>query len=400
MKDRIIFHIDVNNAYLSWTAVEMLKNGFNEDIRLKDAVIGGSEELRKGIVLAKSNPAKKKGIVTGESLYNARKKCPNLVVYPPNFLVYKKYSEMMFDYLSKYSPDIERFSIDECFIDYTNCQSLFGDPIELAYKIKDDIKNKFGFTVNIGVANNKLCAKMASDFEKPDKVHTLFQNEISDKLWPIDVSELFMIGKKSSEKLKSLGIKTVYDLAHTDLNLLVRHFKSMGNMMYNYAHGIDNSKVESEIEEPKSISSSTVLPYDYTKKEEIYKVIRDLANDVGKRIRKHDLYAYVIYTSLKYNDFSKVSKQKRLDNSINSDIDIYNEAIKLFETLWNGEALRNICVGVNNFSSKSGVQLSIFKQNQNEGTNDKLQKTIDKIRKKYGDNTLMYGDMMEKKDKK
>ena len=179
--DRIILHIDANNAFLSWTAVWMLKNGFKKDIRERYAIIGGNESERKGIVLAKSNLCKRKGVVTAEPIYSARKKCPYLEVYSPNYEVYKYYSDEMYKYLSSYTDIIERYSIDECFLDYTGSRHLFGDPIEVAYKIKDDIFNKFGFTVNVGVGNNKLLAKMASDFEKPNKVHTLFFSEVKDR---------------------------------------------------------------------------------------------------------------------------------------------------------------------------------------------------------------------------
>ena len=236
MKERIIMHIDVNNAFLSWTATEMVKNGYKKDIRNRYAVIGGDASKRKGIVLAKSNPCKSKGVITGETLYNARRKCPYLEVYAPDYKIYRKYSDAMFNYLSTYTNVIERYSIDECFVDFSDLTTLFGDPIKCAYKIKEDIKNKLGFTVNVGIGNNKLCAKMASDFSKPDKVHTLFNNEIETKMWPLDVSDLFMIGKKSSLKLKELHINTIYDLAHTDKKLLERIFKKMGTMMWEYAN--------------------------------------------------------------------------------------------------------------------------------------------------------------------
>ena len=176
--DRIIFHIDVNNAFLSWTAIELLQNGYKYDIRDSYAVIGGDPKLRKGIVLAKSNLCKKLGIYTSETLYSAKKKCPNLKVYPPNYEFYQKMSNSLFNLLSKYTPDIEIASIDECYLDYGKVKRLYGDEIEFAKKIQKEIYDTLGFTVNIGIANNKLCAKMASDFSKPNKIHTLYKNEI------------------------------------------------------------------------------------------------------------------------------------------------------------------------------------------------------------------------------
>ena len=382
MKERIIFHIDVNNAFLSWTAVEKLKNGERKDIRNTYAIIAGDEKQRKGIVLAKSIPCKQKGVITGEPIYSARRKCPYLEIYKPEFEIYKKYSNAMYNYLCQYTNIIERYSIDECFLDYTESQKLFGDPLKLAYKIKNDIKRLFGFTVNIGIGNNKLCAKMASDFQKPDRVHTLFSNEIS-KMWPLDVGDLFMIGKRSSTKLRELDIKTIGDLAQADPNFLIRHFKSMGKIMHDYANGIDDSPVEYEYESPKSVSTSTVLPYNYSNKNEIIKMLKTLSSETGKRLRHNNLYASVISIWIKYNNFTKVSKQIKLDNNTNTDEDIYKYALILFDKLWNEEdSIRGLCVGVSDVSPTHNVQLSIFSTEKKVVTNDKLQKTLDNIKNK------------------
>ena len=368
----------------------MLHNGYKIDIRNRYAVIGGDEALRKGVVLAKSMPCKKRGVVTGEPLAFARRKCPYLEVYRPNFEVYKKYSDMMYTYLCQYTDKIERYSIDECFLDYTDSYKLFGDPVKLAYKIKDDIKNNFGFTVNVGIGNNKLLAKMASDFSTPDKVHTLFSYEVKNKMWPLDISELFMIGKSSSKKLHDLGINKVSDLANTDKDFLIRHFKSMGKLMWEYANGIDNSEVESDYGNPKSISSSVVLPYNYSNIQDIYKVLKELSMDVGKRLRKNKLYSPNVSIWIKYHDFSKISKQVTLDNLI--DNDIYDNAIKLFNKLWNQEddkKVRSLCVGVSNLTDVYKVQLSIFEDNNIKiERNENLQKTLDEIKNKYGEKAI------------
>ena len=300
MGKRIILHIDVNNAFLSWMAIDRLKRGEKIDIRDRYAVIGGDEESRRGIVLAKSNLCKSRGVVTGESLYNARRKCPYLEVYKGNFEVYRKYSNLMYKYLTQYTNIIERYSIDECFLDYTYSVNLFGDPLKLAYKIKDDIKTKFGFTVNVGIGNNKLQAKMASDFSKPDKVHTLFFEEVKTKMWPLPIEDLFMLGKSSSSKLREMGIKTIGEIANSDINFLIKNFKSHGKLMWEFANGIDDSEVSFMEHDPKSISNSTVLPFNYSKRDELLKVFRILAMDVGKKLRTNGMYAknvgiWVIY---------------------------------------------------------------------------------------------------------
>lgn len=398
---RIILHVDVNNAFLSWTAVEMLKNGSKVDIRNRYAVIGGDEDARRGIVLAKSNPCKKRGVVTAESLYSARRKCPYLEVYKGDFKVYRKYSDMMYNYLLQYSDIIERYSIDECFIDYTGSIKLFGDPVKLAYKIKDDIKNKFGFTVNVGVGNNKLLAKMASDFEKPDKVHTLFVNEISTKMWKLPIEDLFMTGKSASLKLREMGINTIGELANYSEDVIIKKFKSHGKLMWEYANGIDNSEVEYKREDAKSVSTSTVLPYNYSEKSEIYKVLKVLSINTGKRLRKQKMYAYSVNIWIKYSNFIKVSKQIKIDNGIDNDKDIYNYACNLFDKLWDKDStIRGLCVGVSNISRNHDTQLSLFNNNSNNIDNSKdkkLQEAMDKIKSKYGDNMITYADMIDKK---
>lgn len=402
MGKRIILHIDVNNAFLSWTAIERLKNGEKVDIRKRYAVIGGDEESRRGIVLAKSNLCKTKGIVTGESLYNARRKCPVLEVYKGNREAYKKYSDMMYNYLLGYTNIIERYSIDECFLDYTYSVNLFGDPIKVAYKIKEDIKNKFGFTVNVGIGNNKLQAKMASDFSKPDKVHTLFDEEIRDKMWLLPIEELFMLGKSSAVKLKEMGFKTIGDIANSDVNFLIKHFKSHGKMMWEFANGIDESEVNYLEHDAKSISSSTVLPFNYSKRDEMLKVMRSLAMEVGKKLRNKGMYAKNVSIWIKYSNFVKVSKQINLENAIHNDNDIYEWSVKLFDRLWNKEDyVRGLCVGVSNFRSNNIEQLSLFDSNNSkkkDNKNDeKLQKVLDDIRDKYGNDKIMYADMLRKK---
>ena len=398
--DRIILHVDVNNAYLSWSALYLLKNGHKYDIRERYAIIGGDESQRRGIVLAKSNPCKKKGVVTAETIGSARKKCPYLEVYAPNFRVYKYYSDKMYEYLSTYTDIIERYSIDECFLDYTGSVKLFGDPIKIAYKIKDDIYNMFGFTVNVGVGNNKLLAKMASDFEKPNKVHTLFSNEIVSKMHPLPIEDLFMIGKSSSKRLREMGITTIGELAHFNEDELIKRFKSMGKMMYEYANGIDNSPVHFEREAAKNISASTVLPYNYSDEMQILDVIMDLSRRVGRQLRYSKMYADTIGIWLKYSYFDKISKQEKLDTSISTDEEIYDNAKRIFNKLWNhDDGIRSVCVFISGLSSVRKKQLSIFdldSDNNNE-QDEKLQELVDDLQNKYGKNVIRFANMKEKK---
>lgn len=387
MKERIILHIDANNAFLSWTAVNMLNKGSKIDIRNRYAIIGGSEKERKGIVLAKSNLCKKKGVVTAEPIFQARKKCPYLEVYQPNYEVYKYYSNKMYNYLLNYTNIIERYSIDECFLDYTDLTVMFGPPEKTAYKIKEDIKKLFGFTVNVGIGNNKLCAKMASDFEKPDKVHTLYSNEIKEKMWPLPVSDLFMIGKSSSRRLNELGILTIQDLALTDPNYLYKYFKNRANQMIESANGIDNSKVEYEYTDPKSISSSTSFAYNYKTKEEIYPIIKSLSKEITTKLKEKKMYTKSVSIWIKYTDFTKVSKQITLTNSTNELEYIYMHAIKLFNSIWNEESIRALCVGISTLSKTNDIQLNLFSHEKIKETpkitNEKLDKVINELNTKY-----------------
>ena len=310
-------HIDVNNAFLSWEALRLMEEG-HEDIRTLDAIIGGDEKARHGIVLAKSMSAKKKGIKTAMSLYEARKIIPNILVFKPHYDYYQMMSDKLFSLISKYTPDIEKFSIDECFIEYTNVYKLYGDPIKFAYKLKDEIKNTLGFTVNIGVANNKLCAKMASDFLKPDKVHTLFMNEVEEKMYPLDVSELLWIGKKTKERLNSLGIRTIRDLATSSPDNLKYYFKNQTESMILHAQGIDDDIVDSSYKESKGMSKMITLDHDIFNKFELYDYLNNLSDILGLQLRTSSRYTNTIAIILKNQYFKTKTHQVTLENATNS----------------------------------------------------------------------------------
>ena len=383
MKDRVIFHIDVNNAFLSWTAIYLLNNGFNKDIRKVPSIIGGDEKTRRGIVLAKSPIAKKYGIVTAETIYSAKTKCKDLEIYPPNYNWYKEKSKELMNYLSNYSPTLEQFSIDECFLDMSGMTYIYKDLIELAHKIKDEVKEKFGYTVNIGIANNKLCAKMASDFEKPDKVHTLFKDEIVSKLWPLDVSDLFMCGKSTTKELKAMGIKTIGDLARYDEKKLIKKFKSMGEYLHRASFGIDNSIVESERGERKSISTERTLSKDISDKEELKDIIYKETIEVGRQLRRKKLYAKTIGIIYKDILFKKYSQQLTLNTPTNSDKELFEKVMELFNASFREEPIRLIGVRLSNLTNSKDSQMSIFDINEDKN-DEKFQETIDNINNKFG----------------
>ena len=386
MQERIIFHIDVNNAFLSWTATLLLSQGYKQDIRKIPSIIGGDEKQRHGIVLAKSPIAKKFGIVTAEPIYQAKKKCRTLQIYPPNYNWYSNQSKKLFEYLSQYSPILEQYSIDECFLDMTGTTYLYKNYIELAYKIKDEIKNKFGFTVNIGIANNKLCAKMASDFEKPDKVHTLFKNEIQEKLWPLDVGDLFMIGKSSKESLNKLNIYTIYDLAHADERILEKNFKAQARYMREASWGIDNSKVEPRSEKRESISTTETLSHDYTDSEKLIEILFRQTEDVARQLRKQGEYATTVAVIFKNNNFISYSAQAKLKIPTNNSKDIYKMVVDIFNNNYKQDPIRLIGVRLSGFTNKKESQLTLFEDEKSTETveNEDFQKTIDNINNKFG----------------
>lgn len=401
--EQIIFHIDVNSAYLSWTAVEQLKNGAEVDLRKIPAIIGGNQESRHGVVFAKSPLAKRYGIRTGEPVAQAFRKCPNLVMAPPNHKMYQEYSRRLMEFLQTYTPDIEQVSVDECFMDFTGISYLYLSPVEAAFEIKDAVYEKFGFTVNIGISVNHLLAKMASDFEKPNKVHTLFPKEIPVKMWPLPISELYMAGRSSVEVLNKLEIRTIGELAKADPNLLELHLKSHGRTLWEFANGIDHEKVRRGHVENKGIGNSTTLAKDAVTEEEAKKVLLWLAESVGGRLRKEKQRAGMVSVEIKYHTFQTFSHQKQLETASNADQVIYKAACELFRELWNREPIRLLGIRTSKLQDESApVQMSIFdfqtKQEEQSVKNkkhQKLDKALDVIRKKYGEDAVKKGTLLK-----
>ena len=383
---RIIFHVDVNNAFLSWTAVDLLKKGYPKDIRNIASVIGGDEEKRHGIVLAKSPIAKKYGIVTAETLYSARSKCKDLEVFPSNYELYMEMSSKFYNYLKEYTPLIEQTSVDECFLDLTGTSYLYDDILKLAYKIKNEIKERFGFTVNIGIANNKLCAKMASDFEKPDKVHTLFNHEIKDKMWPLPIEDLLFVGKSSSKRLREIGINTIGDLALSNEKYLYKYFKNRSLDLIRSANGIDESIVDISNYQYKCISISRTLPKDTNDENLLKKILLDMSNSLGLRARRKNLYASTIAITVRTSSFRPFSHQVKLVNPINNTMDIYREIIRLFSEIDKTELVRSIGIRLGDLVNKKDEQVSFF---DNKKEDDNIQKLVDSINSKYQNTVLM-----------
>ena len=353
--ERIIFHIDVNSAFLSWIAVKMVREG-KPDLRLVPSVVSGDPEDRRSIITAASIPAKKLGIKTAQPVSMALRTCPSLVIVGGDWGWYKECSEGFISICRKYSPVLQQFSIDECFIDMSfRCYGQ--DPVEVATRLKDEIRTTLGFTVNVGVGSNKLLAKMASDFEKPDKVHTLWE-----KMWPLGVRDLLWVGKKTEARLTSYGIRTIGDLATIDITMLTRLVgRNAAIQLHEYANGRDDSPVETEVAEAKSYSAERTFSKDLTDPVDIDRALFNVACIVAHRIRRDHFRASTVSMFIKYTDFSVAQKQCQVPQPTDVTAMILNEARRMLHEVWDGVSpLRQVGLGVSKLTHENYEQMSLF----------------------------------------
>ena len=357
---QVIFHIDVNSAFLSWTAVQLLQQGY-QDIRLVPSVVSGDPNDRRSIVTAASIPAKKIGIKTAEPVSMAMRKYPNLIVVRGDWEWYRRCSEGFIEICRKYSPVLQQFSIDECFIDMT-LRNWGEDPVDVATRLKDEVKNTLGFTVNVGIGSNKLLAKMASEFEKPDKVHTLWIDDVQKKMWPLKVRELLWVGKKTEEKLKMYGIHTIGDLAQRSVGSLTRLVgKKFAEQLHENANGRDDSPVETEVPEAKSISAERTFANDIETEKEIDRALFNVACVVSHRLRRADFHTSCVSVFIKYKDFSVVQRQHQISQPTDITAVILNEARALVKDIWDGESpIRQVGLGLSKLTHEDAIQMSLF----------------------------------------
>lgn len=395
-KNTVYFHIDVNNAYLSWEALyRMQELGETEDIRELDAIIGGDISKRHGVVLAKSQSAKKYGVRTGEPVVSALKKCPGLRSFKPHMWYYKQRSKELMQLFQKYAPVVDQYSIDEAFLDMSGTYTLYGDPVAFAHRLKDEIRETLDFTVNIGISSNRLLAKMASDFSKPDKVHTLFPEEIQEKMWPLPVEDLFYVGKSTADRLHTLGIHTIGDIAKSDLSVLKAHFKSHGEVIYNFANGIDLTLENRTEAVQKGYGNSTTIPYDIKEAEDAYHTIMGLCESVCSRMRKDDVQAAVLSVELKDSNFVVKRHQRTLLSPTDVTDECYKTACELFDELWDGAPIRLIGVAANKVTENGMRQLNLFDMESHDKLKN-LDMALDSIREKYGSGAVMRGSFYQK----
>jgi DNA polymerase-4 len=387
--DKLIFHIDVNSAFLSWEAVYRLHIlGENTDLREIPSAVAGDIKKRHGIILARSTPAKKFGVRTGDTIGDSLRLCPQLVLVPPHYDLYDTCSKAFMEILKEYSPCVEQYSVDEAYCDMTGTIGLYGSAVVAANLIKDRIAGELGFTVNVGISTNKLLAKMASDFKKPNLVHTLFPEEIETKLWRMPVSELFYVGHATKRKLNELGIMTIGELAHTDLGILRAHFKKYGDVLYAFANGVDVSIVTDVVPANKGYGNSAVIPFDVDRPDAAKMILLSLSEKVATRLRADHVMATVIAVSIVYTDFHHESHQMTLFSATNITCEIHRAACRLFDELWDGSPVRNL--GIHTSKVVSGTttrQLNLFDMNQYERLH-RMDEVVDKVRERYGDDSI------------
>ena len=357
---RVIFHIDVNSAFLSWSAVKLLTEG-GPDIRLVPSAVSGDPSDRRSIITAASIPAKKLGIKTAIPVSMALRKCPNLVIVHSDWEWYRHCSTSFIDICRLYSPVLQQFSIDECFIDMT-FRLYRKDAAEVARALKDEIKEKLGFTVNVGVGSNKLLAKMASDFEKPDKVHTLWQDEVQEKMWPLPAGDLLWVGKKTRERLSAYGIYTIGDIARLPENSLARIVgKKFAAQMHDNANGIDNEPIITEFQEVKSISVERTFAKDIVNPEELDREMFKVACTVAHRLRRQGFRCSCVSMFIKFTDFSVAQKQCQISGPTDVTALILNEARRMLGEMWDGTApIRQVGIGLSKFTKEETEQLMLF----------------------------------------
>lgn len=387
--ERVIFHIDVNSAFLSWEAVYRLHHlGGSSDLREQVSAVGGDMAMRHGIILAKSIPAKRYHIQTGETILEAKRKCPDLILVPPNYGLYERCSAAFMKVLRQYSPIVEQYSVDEAFVDMTGTERLWGEPEVAANTIRNQIREELGFTVNIGISENKLLAKMASDFKKPDRVHTLWRHEIEKKMWPLPVSELFFVGRATAKKLLNMGIRTIGDLAHSDPDILRSHLKKHGEIVWLFANGRDVSVVQKEQPENKGYGNSTTISFDVADASTAKLVLLALAETVAARLRDAGVRAEVIAVGIKTYDLQYASHQMTLLNATNITIEIHRCACRLFDQLWDGTPIRHLGIHTSRVKDHADMrQLDMFDTTDYEKL-EKMDATVDKIRKRYGNDSM------------
>ncbi len=392
MAGRVIFHVDANSAFLSWSAAYRVKVlGETEDLRKVPSVVAGDKAKRHSIILAKSTPAKKYGIQTGEPLFQALQKCPELKVIPPDYSLYVEASRHFVEMLRQFSPQVQQYSIDEAWVDMTGTERLWGPPLLAAETMRERIYRELGFTVNVGISSNKLLAKMAGDFEKPNKVHTLFPEEMERKMWVLPVRDLFLVGAATEKKLKMLGIYTIGDLARADIALLRRRLGKHGETIWHYANGRNAELVTPEPAENKGYGNSITTAEDVLTRESAHQVLLSLCETVASRMRQDNKCGSCVSVHLRTNAFHHFSHQTMLSGATNITTELFEAACRVFDEAWDGVTpLRQLGVQMTRLSKEPYQQFDLFSGVSPRQYERKLRldETVDSLRDKFGEDII------------
>lgn len=390
--NRAILHSDANCFYAS---VEMM---LNPSLQGKPVAVCGSTEERHGIVLAKSELAKRAGVKTGQANWEARQTCPGLIVVPPQYDQYLKYSKLLRNIYLRYTDLVEPYGMDECWLDVTDSQLLFGNSEKIAHDIRRSVKRELGLTVSIGVSFNKVFAKLGSDMKKPDAVTVLDQNHWRDKVWALPVSDLLFVGRSTTKKLLDRNVYTIGDLAKIDPRFLLTWFGKNGLMLSRFANGEDTSRImQNEYSAPiKSVGHGITCSCDLHSDESVWKVILELCQDIGHRLRRYNLAAKGVRLFVRNNDLNNSQFQSKLDFPTQSPMEIAQAARILFQQRysWNTPVRAISVTSYDLVPSNQPIQLSLFGDETKRIRQQKLEDCIDSIRSRFGKRSIVSASLL------
>lgn len=391
--DRTILHIDVNNFFAS---IEIM---LNPNLKGLPVAVCGSEDDRHGIVLAKSYEAKKFGVKTAETVWQAKKKCPNLIIVPPQYEEYKKYSKLIQNIYYSYTDQVEPFGLDECWLDVTGSLKLFGNVENIAEEIKEKVKKEIGVTVSIGVSFTKTFAKLGSDFKKPDAITYISKENFKNIVWPLVTNEIIGVGKSTFKILEEMNLKTIGELANYDISLLEQKLGKHGRILWKRVNGIDDEIVDANmyIASPKSIGNGKTFRNDLTKINDIRSAFQNLTYEISNKLKKHKLEAKNIQIVIRDNQFNDKQLQCELPTITSSSLIITNTAMDLFKKYkWN-KPIRALTIrAINLIEEGTNDQISLFEEKDEYEKIKKIDKVMFEINNKFGPNSVKFSNINKK----